>query len=153
MGLLDRWTKKAIKKQLADGAVSKADKKIVGQEVTGEVVSKISSKTDSVTPQVFLSTPSASLAYKVIVRPLVTEKSAHNESQNKYTFIIARSAKKPQVKQAVKALYGVDALAVNIVNVQGHRLRFGRSFGKRNDYKKAIVTLPVGKSITIHEGV
>jgi len=40
-----------------------------------------------------------------------------------------------------------------VANIEGRRVRFGRSMGKRNDYKKAIITLPEGKTIDIHSGV
>lgn len=91
--------------------------------------------------------------FKIIIRPLVTEKTAVLQSQNKYSFLVTSKAKKGQIKSAVKEMYGVDATGVNVVNVQGRRLRFGRNQGRRSDYKKAIVTLVPGQSITIHEGV
>ena len=93
------------------------------------------------------------LAYRVIVKPLITEKTAIMQSANKYTFVVAKWAQKTNVKQAIKEMYGVEPIDVNIINAQGHRVRFGRSAGKRSDWKKAVVTLPAGKSITIHEGV
>ncbi|MBI5729397.1 MAG: 50S ribosomal protein L23 [Candidatus Magasanikbacteria bacterium] len=99
------------------------------------------------------SASSAEMAYRVIVKPLVTEKSALLQSQNHYTFVVANWVSKLQVKEAVKALYGVTPIAVNLVNVQGRRLRFGKSAGQRSDFKKAIITLPPGQSITIHQGV
>ncbi|MSU75434.1 MAG: 50S ribosomal protein L23 [Candidatus Magasanikbacteria bacterium] len=92
-------------------------------------------------------------AYHVIIRPLVTEKAAHLQSMRQYAFVVARNANKIQIKQAVKDLYQVDPIAINVVNVQGKRLRFGKGQGKRSDFKKAIVTLPVGQNIIMHEGV
>ncbi len=44
-------------------------------------------------------------------------------------------------------------LTVNTMNVDGKRVRFGHSNGRRSDFKKAFITLPAGKTITIHEGV
>lgn len=99
------------------------------------------------------SAPVSELAYRVIVKPLVTEKTAVLQSQNQYTFVVATWANKINVKEAVQALYGVTPLSVNLVNVQGHRMRFGQSAGKRSDYKKAIITLAPGQSITVHQGV
>ncbi len=92
-------------------------------------------------------------AFKVLVKPLITEKSAIAESKNKYSFIVAKSANKNQIKTAIEEVYGVKPANVNVANIEGRRVRFGRSMGKRNDYKKAIVTLPEGKTIDIHTGV
>lgn len=112
---------------------------------------KISSEKTAYVPSA--SATISEMAYRVIVKPLVTEKAAILQSRNHYTFVVAAWANKINVKEAVKALYGVAPMAVNLVNVQGRRLRFGKSAGQRSDFKKAIVTLPPGESITIHQGV
>lgn len=142
MGLMDRFIKKKTKDQLKK-AVATDDKKKEKKEVAAVTESK-----DAATPA-----KGGNVAYRVLVKPLVTEKTAVMQSANKYTFIVALWAKKTHVKAAIKEMYGVDPIAVNMVNVQGHRVRFGKSAGKRSDYKKAVITLPAGKSITIHEGV
>jgi large subunit ribosomal protein L23 len=90
---------------------------------------------------------------QVLVQPLITEKSAIRESFGTYTFMVALAATKLSVKQAVKDVYGVMPSDVRIMNVEGKRVRTGRNLGKRRDWKKAIVTLPKGKTIHIHEGV
>lgn len=92
-------------------------------------------------------------ANQVILQPLVTEKSAIHQSVNQYSFVVDRDATKLTIKQAIKDLYGVAPVSVRVVNVQGKYVRFGRTTGRRQDWKKAIVTLPQGKSIQIHEGV
>lgn len=92
-------------------------------------------------------------SFAVIIKPLVTEKSAVMQSVNKYSFIVAAAANKMQVKAAVKQLYSVDPVAIHMINVQGHRVRSGKSAGKRSDFKKAIVTLKSGQTIALHEGV
>ena len=94
-----------------------------------------------------------SVAHKVLVKPLITEKSAAAESDIKYSFVVARSANKNQIKMAVEEIYGVKPAQVNVANIAGHQARFGRTMGRRSDYKKAIVTLPEGKTINIHTGV
>ncbi|MBI4437869.1 50S ribosomal protein L23 [Candidatus Uhrbacteria bacterium] len=89
----------------------------------------------------------------VIVRPLVTEKAAILSSGNTYVFVVRKDANRIQVRSAIKEMYGITPVRVNIQNVPGKWVRFGRSQGKRSDWKKALVTLPAGKTINVHEGV
>ena len=70
-----------------------------------------------------------------------------------YLFEIEARANKIQVKQAIRLMYGITPTSVNIQNVGGKIVRFGRSTGVRKDWKKAIVTLPKGKKIEVYEGV
>lgn len=144
MGIIDRISKKGAKAETSEKKVA-APKKATTKKVKAEV------KTEAVVA----STPVTSkTAHEIIVRPVVTEKAALAQSvSNKYTFIVTNTAKKNQVKVAIKELYNVDVLKVNMVNVEGQRIRFGRNAGRKADFKKAIVTLPAGKTITIHEGV
>ncbi len=140
MGLMDRL----VKKQTTDGkSAAKAPAKSASAK-TAEA-NKPAAATDAV---VITAT-----AHKIIVRPLVTEKASHAATLNQYSFIVNRAATKLQVSRAVKEMYGVMPVGVNVINVSGRRLRFGKGAGRRSDYKKAIVTLPKGSSITIHEGV
>lgn len=90
---------------------------------------------------------------RVIIKPVITEKSAIDQSLNKYTFIVTNDATSYSIKKAIKEIYSVEPVKVNLVNVQGKIRRFGKSKGRRSDYKKAVITLPQGKSIAIHEGV
>ncbi len=94
-----------------------------------------------------------SLVSSVIVRPLVTEKSAILASKNMYVFVVKNDANRIQVAAAVKAMYDIKPLTVNVMNVRGKTVRRGRVEGKRKAWKKAIVTLPKGKSLNIYEGV
>ena len=151
MGLLDRWTKKTEQAKLKD-----LDKKSVKPATATKTVKKekVESKNEIVAPvSTRKSVKTESIAYKILVRPLVTEKSAVMESLNKYSFIVSHSATKTQVKQAVAEAYGVRPATVNIMNVEGRSVRFGHGYGRRSDYKKAVVTLATGQSIAIHEGV
>lgn len=88
----------------------------------------------------------------VIVHPLVTEKASVLASQGTYVFVVAPKANRIQVRDAVKAMYGVTPTNVNIQNVRGKKVRFGRTRGQRNAWKKALVTLPKGKAIDVYEG-
>jgi len=89
----------------------------------------------------------------VIVHPYITEKTAVLADEGKYTFVVSLDTNKVQVKQAVKKMYGVQPKSVNTQIVRGKVVRFGRDFGKRSNWKKAVVTLKEGDSIEIFEGV
>lgn len=91
--------------------------------------------------------------YEIIRRPVITEKATlQKERQNKVTFEVARDANKAEIKEAVEKLFNVKVEGVNVMNVRGKRRRLGRLWGKRPDWKKAIVTLKPGYSIDFFEG-
>jgi large subunit ribosomal protein L23 len=92
-------------------------------------------------------------AYKIFVKPLVTEKSTHLASLNKYCFSVAKNANKVMVKKAIKDLYGVEPIDVNIINNRRRWVKYGRVEGRKSSWKKAIVTLKQGDKIEIYEGV
>ncbi|MCU0679217.1 MAG: 50S ribosomal protein L23 [Planctomycetes bacterium] len=94
-----------------------------------------------------------SQAYRILIKPLVTEKAANLGAENKYVFAVAPSANKIEITKAVTQVYGIKPISVNIVRVKGKKVRYGRIRGERKDWKKAIIMLPAGKSINIYEGV
>ena len=81
------------------------------------------------------------VAEDIILKPLLTEKGYDGIADKKYTFIVAKSANKTQIKLAVEKLFGVDVKSVNTVNCKGKLKRMGRNQGYTPDYKKAIVQL------------
>lgn len=89
----------------------------------------------------------------IVIRPLVTEKSAILASQNTYVFVVEKSANRMEVASAINSLYGIKPESVNIQNVRGKYVMRGKIFGRRSGWKKAIVKLPKGKSINLYEGV
>jgi large subunit ribosomal protein L23 len=91
---------------------------------------------------------------EVIVRPVVTERSAElQENERTYTFIVTRDANKVEIRHAIERLFDVKVEAVRTANYQGKWRRVGRSLGRRAAYKKAIVKLAEGDSIDVYEGV
>ncbi len=92
-------------------------------------------------------------AYRVLIRPLITEKGAKMADTGKYLFEVAMDANKIEIAKAIEELYDVYPKSVNIIKMKGKVKRYGRYTGKRKDWKKAIVTLPKGKTINIYEGV
>jgi large subunit ribosomal protein L23 len=86
----------------------------------------------------------------VIRRPLVTEKTAiATETSNQYGFEVLLDATKPQIKKAVELMFEVEVSAVTTSKVKGKKKVFARRPGKRNDWKKAYVTLKPGFNIDI----
>ena len=88
----------------------------------------------------------------VIIRPVISEKSYALLNANKYTFRVHDDATKPQVRQAVEAIFGVRVLDVRTQNVKPKPKRRGLYTGKRRGWKKAIVTLHEEDSIELFEG-
>ena len=95
--------------------------------------------------------------YEVLRRPLVTEKSSYQSGRlNQYSFIVADNATRQQVKDAIETLYDVSVVRVNIINSpakRGRRLRSRRLLVRKPGYKKAIITLAEGQTLSIFEGV
>ena len=89
----------------------------------------------------------------VILEPVVSEKSYALLDNNVYTFKVAPSASKPEIRDAVQSIFGVRVTNVNTLNRKGKRRRNRRNgtFGSRPDAKRAIVTLAEGDSIDLFE--
>jgi large subunit ribosomal protein L23 len=92
-------------------------------------------------------------AHKVLIAPIVSEKSTHQEALHSYTFLVEKDANKIEIKKAIEEVYGVKALKVRTILVDGKTTRFGRKIGRRSTYKKAIVTTAKDQRLAIHEGV
>jgi large subunit ribosomal protein L23 len=155
MGLFDNWLKKKKKEQLqktSERAKPVSVKAVKEEKETAHEHAHEHDEAEQGKGKKH-SLPLHSEAHRILLRPLVTEKSAIAESENKYSFVVAKWANKNQVMQAVKDVYKIEPTDVNIMNIDGRQVRFGRNMGRRSDYKKAIVTLPKGKTIDIHTGV
>lgn len=87
-------------------------------------------------------------AYRILFRKLVTEKTTRLERNNQIAFEVHKDANKPQVKEAILRVYGVRPKHVHMIFVKGKHMRFGKSSGKRKDWKKAIITLHPNDKIT-----
>jgi len=92
--------------------------------------------------------------HDVILRPVVSEKSYGLLDSNVYTFLVAPSASKPEIHDAVEAIFGVKVTKVNTLNRPGktRRNRKTGTVGKRPDTKRALVTLAEGHKIDLFEG-
>jgi large subunit ribosomal protein L23 len=92
--------------------------------------------------------------YKIIIRPLNTEKSNIATEMGQYTFLVHPWANKVEIAEAVSYIFDVDVVKVRVMN---YTPKFGRWARKRiqrkSAYKKAIVTLPPDQRIEAFEGV
>lgn len=88
---------------------------------------------------------------RVLVAPRITEKAMRGSEKNVYAFEVARSATKYQVRDAVKALYGVTPVKVNIVNKAPRQFKHANTRRTRTEHgiKKAYVYLKKGDSLSI----
>lgn len=90
---------------------------------------------------------------QVLLAPQISEKATYVADKNEQVvFRVASSATKPEVKAAVELLFKVEVESVQIANVKGKVKRFGRSFGRRKDWKKAFVCLKPGQEINFAAG-
>ena len=90
---------------------------------------------------------------KVLVAPLISEKSSvAAEQNNQYVFKVTTDATKPEIKQAVELLFNVKVDAVQVANMKGKTKRFGQKVGRRNDWKKAYISLQAGQEIDLLGG-
>jgi large subunit ribosomal protein L23 len=167
MGFLDRFKKKKeleLEKAAPEVSVAKEKPKAEGTKGAKVVeeaakaekaeekkpAAKIETKTKAT--KAAARTVSGELA-DVLIRPVVTEKSAVLASFGQYVFMVNPDANRVRVGQAVKAVYGIQPSDVRIQNVRSEPVRFGRVYGKQKVWKKAIVTLPKGKTIDVYQGV
>jgi len=90
-------------------------------------------------------------SHRILVKPVLTEKSGRQEAQGKYTFLVSKDANKIEVARAVRELYGVKPVSVRITLKKGKNVSFGRFHGTEKDEKKAFVTLKSGESINVSE--
>ena len=89
----------------------------------------------------------------ILRRPIITEKTTQLQEGGKYEFEVADDANKFQIKVAVEEAFDVKVRGVNVMKVKGKRKRFGPKESVKRSWKKAVVTLAPGETITIFEGV
>ncbi|MGH7254268.1 MAG: 50S ribosomal protein L23 [Nitrospirales bacterium] len=91
-------------------------------------------------------------SFDVLLKPLLTEKmTGLRESQNKVGLMVRPDANRIEIKRAVEAALNVKVLKVHVMNVRGKTKRLGRFAGRRQNWKKAIVTLKPGEKLELYE--
>ena len=85
---------------------------------------------------------------RILIAPVVSEKSTRVADQGRQmVFRVLRDASKPEIRKAVEKMFDVSVTDVRVLNVKGKVKRFGRTVGRRSDWKKAYVTLAEGSDI------
>ena len=84
----------------------------------------------------------------IIIAPIVTEKSEDASKANKYAFKVAVKANKTEIKQAIEKIFNVKVASVNTMNTHPKKRRVGKYTGLTKRYKKAVVTLKEGNTIS-----
>ena len=91
--------------------------------------------------------------YDVVLSPIITEKATNASELNQVIFKVARTATKPQIKEAVEKLFEVKVKSVNTLVRKGKHKAFRGRLGEQSDFKKAIVTLEEGHRIDVTTGL
>lgn len=152
VSLLDKFKKKSP----TDPKLQSAGKVLAkSQELSVAELEAIKSKTAVMEKTVAVKAKKEDTreAYRVIIKPLVTEKGTWLNSQSKYLFKVSAKANKVDVQKAVYHLYNVWPTKVNMVNLSGKAVTYGRVRGRTSDWKKAVVTVPKGVTLSVYEGV
>jgi large subunit ribosomal protein L23 len=87
---------------------------------------------------------------QVLVAPIVSEKATMvAEKSNVVTFKVLQDATKYEIKAAVQLMFKVEVKGVSVLNTKGKTKRFGKSVGRRDNVRKAYVTLQPGQELNL----
>ena len=89
---------------------------------------------------------------EILISPIITEKSSMLQESNKYVFKVHKNSNKSQIKNAVEEVFDVTIESVNVIKVKGKNKTYGRNRVLTPTWKKAMVTLKLGDSISLYEG-
>ncbi len=168
MGFFDRFKKKEEEQKLAQRSTAKpvvakknavitaptTEKKTEKQPEQKKDAKPVTGKVDKIEKKEKIQIKGGTTeAYRVLLKPLITEKATTLSGLNKYVFAVDPSMNKVEVKKAIRSVYNVDPVAVNIANFHGKHVSSGRIHGKRKNWKKAVITLKQGDTIQVYEGV
>ena len=89
---------------------------------------------------------------EILLSPIITEKSSLLQESNKYVFKVHKNSNKFQIKSAIEEVFDVTVENVNVMKVKGKNKTYGRNRVLTPAWKKAVITLKLGDSITLYEG-
>jgi large subunit ribosomal protein L23 len=131
---------------------AKKSEKPIAKKVKAEKSEKTAKPKKEVTKRK-VSKKDENIAHRVLLENLISEKSTLLAAQNKYVFKVTKNAGKFQIKEVIEGYYGVQVVSVNTIKVSPKKRIHGRTIGWKKGFKKAVVTLREGDSITAVEGV
>ena len=150
MGILDKVIKKNEKDVVKDdkivddkkrGTAQKKEKKVVKSKKDNK---KVSGKAKKISPDKIPSD-----YFDILVKPHISEKTFNLSQDDQYVFIVSDKANKSEIKKAVKNIYGVIVISVNIINIHSRVKKFRGRAGIKSGYRKAIVKLAKGNKIDL----
>ena len=89
---------------------------------------------------------------EILLSPIITEKSSMLQESNKYVFKVHLGSNKIEIKRAVEEIFDVVVENVNVMKVKGKNKMYGRNKTLTPSWKKAVLTLKLGDSISLYEG-
>lgn len=153
MGLLDRFKRKKDKekekkpaksvKEIKQESEVKYEQKLTPEGKLVNVAKKEKREIKRIKPK----KEDTGQAWHVLMTPLYTEKMTALGVLNQYAFAVSPQTNKIEVRKAVKKVYGVDPIKVNIMNIRGREVKYGKTEGRTKRWKKAIITLAAGQKI------
>lgn len=146
----DRKVKHAVEPRSSKAKAESEQKRQFANVPGGKPVAKKPDAAKAKQPEKRSATGSA---HRVLRTAVVSEKSSRLSGMNQVVFEVAPSATKHAVAEAIRDLYGFAPVSVRVINVRGKFIRYGRSVGRTKERRKAIVSVPEGKRITVAEGV
>lgn len=151
MGIFDRFKRKKEVKEKVAVKTEKAKALGAGkrEKKFPKTKKKISEKTVGMKKA---AKKEDNIAHRILFELLVTEKSTKLGQFNKYVFRVDKKAGKNQIKKAIRDYYGVGVTGVNIIKIHPKKRIQGRLVGYKKGYKKAVVTLQEGDTISVAEG-
>ncbi len=143
----DKFTKKQAEGKETDGKSAVLKKEDSSQKVVKKEVAKKDSKKKKKGPEDYKG--KSRLVNDTIIEPIVSEDAMNKEVLGKYVFKVKKKTSKKQIAQAVEAKYQVEVVKVNCLNQDGKKRNFRQTVGRKNNYKKAIVTIEKNQKIVL----
>ena len=155
MGILNKIIKNSEKENADEKKTADAKKKDTNKDAKKKVViseknskSPVSKKSTGKVKKVSVDKMPENY-FDIIVKPHISEKTFNLSQEDKYVFIVSDGSNKTEIKKAVKSIYGVSVVSVNIINIHSRMKRFRGRMGLKSGYRKAIVKLTKGHKIDL----
>lgn len=155
MGILNKIIKNSEKENADEKKTADAKKKDTNKDAKKKVViseknskSPVSKKSTGKVKKVSVDKIPENY-FDIIVKPHISEKTFNLSQEDKYVFIVSDGSNKTEIKKAVKSIYGVSVVSVNIINIHSRMKRFRGRMGLKSGYRKAIVKLAKGHKIDL----